>query len=320
MIRAFAGALDVIPVQGIVRRQWVGMVDAPVSQMISSHGYLGNNFGIGGVLFNEATGPNRRTGGSFTTAYHLNVAGNLTGTQEQVISFALTANFTQHVLDKSRLTTYIPDDPTLLSAYNNQMVPDASLGVLYRNAHGYRFGLSAFNLIQTNKDIYNIANPMDIRLVRNYNLYGAYDHEFNDMWSVHPSFMFRMIEALPMQFDINVRGTYKHKFWLGTSYSHKDAVSIVGGVNLLQLGIGYSYDFTTSEIRNYSYGSHEFTIVYHIHGGGGFEGRGVAGPSSGGSRVKRTKKSRASEGKRTKSKKDKKEKDKTRKAVIRHKI
>ena len=267
---AFAGTKDYLPVQANIRRQWVGIAEAPVTQTVSAHSYAGMNLGIGGAFFNEASGPTRRTGFNFTTAYHLIV--NERNRQQDVLSFGLTGALTQHVLDKNRLTTYIKDDPTIIAAYNYQMVPDFNFGVLYHSQDKYYVGLSVMNLIQSKKDIYNISNILKNQLVRNYYIMAGVNYKANQVLDIAPSVVFRMIEATPIQFDANVRFSYLRKYWLGASYRHKDAIAAMLGMRIQKFAFGYSYDFTTSDIRNYSAGTHELSLTLILNEGTNFYG------------------------------------------------
>ena len=265
---AVAGSKEFVPIHTSVRKQWVGINEGPVSQSVTAHGYNGYNFGIGGGIFNETTGPTRRTGLNFTTAYHLVLKGSSSRTNQMTLSFGLAATVTQHALDKNSLTTYLPNDPTILSAYDASLIPDVNFGVLLHKGTKWEVGLSAMSLAQTRVDIYNLGNQVRNKLVRNYFLHGGYTFDVNEEFKIQPTLVFRMIEALPMQFDINTRFIYSDRYWAGVSYRHNDAISAMVGINIHRMRFGYSYDFTTSDMRNYSVGSHEIAFTYFIHGQG----------------------------------------------------
>ena len=53
------------------RRQWVGIDQAPVTQTLFGQGNLKYDFSVGGTIYNDATGPTRRTGISPNLAYVL---------------------------------------------------------------------------------------------------------------------------------------------------------------------------------------------------------------------------------------------------------
>jgi type IX secretion system PorP/SprF family membrane protein len=269
---AVAGSKQYIPIHTSVRKQWVGINEGPVSQSVTAHGYNGYNFGLGGGIFNETTGPTRRTGLNFSTAYHLVLKGNASRQQQMTMSFGLAATLTQHVLDKNALTTYLPNDPTILSAYNSTLIPDVNFGFLLHKGNRWEVGMSAMSLVQTRVDIYNLGNQVRNKLVRNYFLHGSYTFDVSKNFKIQPSLVFRMIEALPMQFDINTRFIIQEKYWAGFSYRHNDAISAMVGLNIYRFRFGYSYDFTLSDMRNFSAGSHEIALTYFIHGEGkGFQ-------------------------------------------------
>ena len=246
--------------QGSIRRQWLGIKEAPVTQFISGHGYLGYNLGFGGMVFNEASGPTRRTGISFTTAYHL-ILKKKSREQQHVLSFGMQGVIAQHYLDKENLVTYYPNDPTIAAAYSSQTIPDISLGVYYHNMDDYYVGLSCMNILQTRVDLYNIPNPVNNNFVRNYYLTGGGNIHFNPVFKINPSFLLRAIEAGPvLQVDLNLKAIYSEKYWAGVSYRHKDAVAVMAGIYLHEVSFGYSYDFTLSNLRKFSAGSHELTF------------------------------------------------------------
>ena len=74
---------------------------------------------------------------------------------------------------------------------------------------------------------------------------------------------------LSSSFLVDERLWYVHQphrvdvFWAGVSFRAGDAMTGIIGFELFNgVRIGYSYDFTTSDIGNYSSGSHEFTVGY----------------------------------------------------------
>lgn len=272
---AVCGTHNYTPIYASVRRQWVGITDAPLSQYISANGYVGSNFGIGGAFFNESTGPTRQTGVNISAAYHL-VVGQKSAKQQTTLSFGLQGSFSQFILDKTQLTTFEAYDPTIQDSYNYQLIPDVGFGVYLHNDRNYYVGLSAYNLVQTRNDIYNLNNQVVNRLVRNYYLTGGMMFDLNKKWNLQPSVMFRMIEALPFQFDVNTRIIYDQRFWFGVSYRHQDAVVGLLGVRIGQLKFGYSYDYTLSDLKNFNSGSHEVALTFMINRGNSGS-RGIGG-------------------------------------------
>jgi Type IX secretion system membrane protein PorP/SprF len=69
-----------------------------------------------------------------------------------------------------------------------------------------------------------------------------------------------------VQFDLGLRAIYHDKIWLGAVYRYMDAAAAIVGYKLQEnLSLAYSYDFTTSNIRRYSSGTHEIMIAIRFH-------------------------------------------------------
>jgi hypothetical protein len=75
------------------------------------------------------------------------------------------------------------------------------------------------------------------------------------------------VNGAPPSTDITGQFLLKDTYWLGATYRLGDAVALIGNIKLnKQLMIGYSYDFTVSELNNYNNGSHEIIVSYDFDG------------------------------------------------------
>lgn len=255
-----AGSKDYVPIHLNARQQWLGFEGAPSTQTLTSHAYLGKNMGMGGSIYNDVTGPSRRTGMMIAGAYRLRLSAD----RAHMLGMGLGLSLTQHIIDVNRLTTYLPDDPAVMAGYNNKLVPDANVGFFYTYKDKGFAGLSVKNILQTNIDIYDyeirVVNP----LVRNYYAYGGYNFALPKKWYLKPVVMVRMIDALAVQFDGSLLANYNNMVWFGGSYRLNDAVAAMAGFQFGVFKLGYSYDFTLSDIKNYSAGSHELFLELQI--------------------------------------------------------
>lgn len=268
---AFAGTQKGIPIHIGIRRQWSAIKEAPVTQYLSSNFNLGGGLGAGVTLYNEASGPTRRTGLGLAGAYQFTLFKS--GENHHQLSLGASALLSQHVLDKDKLETYLPDDPTIIGAYNNQLLPDATFGAYYHNSDKYFVALSIANLIQTKTDILNIANNVQNNFVRNYYLMAGINIDASYIFTVQPTVLVQAIEATAIQFDVGSRFIYDNQYWIGASYRHQDAIVAMFGLNYLGVEFGYSYDATISDIRSFSNGSHEIHLTYRIEPKNGVKGR-----------------------------------------------
>ncbi len=254
------GSKDYIPIQLSFRKQWTNFPGSPTTQALSADGAIFNNMGFGGTIFNDVSGPSRRTGINVNTAYHL----QLDGRGKHMMGFGIGINLTQHLIDESKLTTYLPDDPAVLRGYNNQLVPDANVGIFYRYLDKGYVGLSGFNLVQMNRDLFDFENGFYNPLVRTYYLYGGYNFDLGQKYRLKTSALVQGIETSTIQFDVTTLLEFKRIFWFGFSYRHLDAaVAMIGG-QAGQFRFGYSYDYTISDIGDYSFGSHELFLELQL--------------------------------------------------------
>lgn len=254
------GIKDHIPVQLSFRKQWTNFPGSPTTQALSCNSSVYKNLGLGGTFFNDVAGPSRRTGITVNGAYQL----TLDLKQEHILGMGLGIDLTQHVIDETKLITYLPDDPAVLRGYNNKLVPDANVGIYYRYRDMGFVGLSAYNLVQSNRDLFDFQNGLINPLVRTYYLYGGYNFTVRHSNTFKLTGLLQAIETGTMQFDVTAMYVYHDYLWFGLSYRHLDAaVAMIGG----QVGpvrMGYSYDYTLSDIGRYSSGSHEVFIELQL--------------------------------------------------------
>jgi type IX secretion system PorP/SprF family membrane protein len=249
---AIAGSSDFVPVIMTARSQWVGIKNAPETQAISGHTSLGNA-GVGGYLFNDNYGPLRSTGVQGSYSYHLPL--NKFGTK---LSFGLSLSAFQYKLNKDDLVVLDEDDMVVNQSREKVMIPDANFGA-YLYSKQYFVGLSGAQLFQYKIKFVEGSDNYS-QVTRHYFVTAGYRFIIQDQWMIEPSILYKKTEATPYQIDYNARLYYKTNLWFGLSYRTGDAVVSMVGVNYKRYFFGYAYDFTLSDIMNYSHGSHEVMI------------------------------------------------------------
>lgn len=257
---AIAGTANYIPVNLNIRNQWVNIQGAPVTQSLSTHAYLGSNLGIGGIFFNDVTGPTRRTGMSVSLAYHVRLNKDYT----RKLSFGLGGVFFQHYINEDLLTTDQPEDMSILSGFNNQFCPDANFGVYFSQTDKFYLGASILNLLEVKKDLFNLSHVIKNPVERTYYFHGGYIFRLGKNFGFEPSVLMQFQEQTPMQFDFNGRFSYKNMIYLGGSYRMNDAAVMMVALDFKKFCFGYSYDLTLSDIKDYSAGSHEINLTYRF--------------------------------------------------------
>lgn len=252
---AVAGRDDFAEVRSDNRRQWVGVTDAPRTYNLSLQGPItGKNMGLGMNLYTDIVGPTRRTGLSFSYAYHLRFKNDLH------LSLGLSAGLLQWGIDGNKIKLREEGDQQLYTTYQNAIVPDFGTGLYFYKKKKFYFGLSLPQIYQAPIGLYDGA-VKNSRITRQLNITGAYRIKIDESLEVEPSFLIKYESPAPMKLDIGGRVIYKEQAWAGLTYRHKDALSfLLGYMYKDYLMIGYSYDITTTQLRKYSSGSHELLL------------------------------------------------------------
>jgi len=131
---------------------------------------------------------------------------------------------------------------------------------VYKRQKTYYVGLAIPQLIQRNIKLK--SDILEQKRVRHYFLNGGYIYQINREFIIEPSVLLKLIEIGLFQADINALLTYQNMVSLGLSYRTSDAIIVMLGYQYDKFRIGYSVDFTLTDIRTHSSGSHEVFISY----------------------------------------------------------
>lgn len=208
--------------------------------------------GLGAYVINDVNANVARTGFSFTYAYHIVL-------DKQQLSFGLAVKAFQYRIFSEKLEFGEAGDPVLDHDFVNVAYsPDADFGVLF-NGINYFVGLSVSNLLQTSVMIGSNELP-DFKTYRHYWLMGGYRFRLSRDVELEPGALLKTTENWNPQGDFSVRFYYLQDFWAGLSYRTNKSVIAIVGLRYDNVFFGYSFDWTFSDIGNYSFGSHEITV------------------------------------------------------------
>lgn len=252
---AVAGTKDYFEAKSSHRYQWEGITDAPRTYTISINGPTkSQKMGLGGYVFTDIVGPTRRTGFDLSYAYHLKINESLN------LSLGLSAGLLQFTIDGSQITLRQQGDAILTNGVQSVLLPDAGFG-LYLYHKNFYFGASAPQLLNSKVKFFkNGENPTGT-LPTHFFATAGYIYQVSDNFKIEPSVFVKYVSPVPIQFEGSIRLTYKNKIWLAGTYRDKDAVvASLGFLLNNNFTIAYAYDFTTSNLRNYSTGTHELVV------------------------------------------------------------
>jgi type IX secretion system PorP/SprF family membrane protein len=249
---ATAGSKPWFDVKSAHRYQWAGITDSPRTFTLSVSGPNKKmNMGYGFYLFTDNVGPTRRTGIQFSYAYHFKI------TKTVKLSFGLSGGLLQYTVDGSKITLRDNYDAVISNALQSSLIPDFTFGFhLYHE--DWFVGATFPQLVQNKLYFFNYQTQTLSRLEDHYYANAGYTFHLGDDFDIQPGVLFKYVKPLPPQFDIMARAIYKKQVWVGGSIRTQDAWALFAGYTYKNnLSIGYSYDISTSGLKNYNSGSHE---------------------------------------------------------------
>lgn len=255
---AFTGTNDGFEVMSNYRHQWVGITDAPKTYILTLHGpHKFKNYGIGGTVFSDVTGPTSRTGVGLSYAYHFKLS------QETKVSLGLSGGLLQFKLDGTKVTLADQGDAVLTNSMLTAFVPDFGFGAKIYKANKYYFGISIPQFIQNRLQFMDTQAQSLSKLTSHIFINGAYRFSMGDNFSVEPSVLVKYAPPVMPQIDLGSKIIYNDIIHLGFVFRSQDAYSVLLGYTTpdQKLGFGYAYDLLHSNLRGYSAGTHEIMIV-----------------------------------------------------------
>jgi type IX secretion system PorP/SprF family membrane protein len=255
---ALAGTHNYFQIISNNRFQWVGFKDAPITNTLSIFGPLVNYpMGWGGTITYDVAGSVSIGSIHGSYAYYYPINENIK------VSMGLNLGFMQYKIDLAKITLENIDDPQYSTAQDTYYPLDATVGA-YCYTSTYHFGFVATNLI--NNKIKFGEQPTGLsKLKSHFYLIGGYKYFINREWAVEPSLILKKVSPAPFQLDFNARGWYRNMVWMGLSYRTQEALSILlGYIYEKKIQISYAYDIVLNPLRQYNFGSHEFTLSYRF--------------------------------------------------------
>lgn len=243
------------------RSMWSGIDGAPQTTLVFGSAYLEKiKLGIGGYIFNDVTGPTKRTGLQMAYAYHIPMKNDAT------FSIGIEGRFQQYAIDKLKLQESLgPNDP-VLSGDSKKFKGDAGFGIAY-NGKKLNVGASVSQLIQSKLDFYkgNLNTSEEARLYRHYYLHGSYKWNVDGSTTITPNMLFIYLPNAPLEFQGGARIEHKEIFWWGLALRARQSWMISAGVHIQKkFTIGYSFDIYRTPLSIYDNGSnaHEIMLRY----------------------------------------------------------
>lgn len=253
---AYAGSHVQLSLTSTYRNQWVNFPGAPRTYSFSGHTSLyQNRIGVGLLMNNDIIGSynNQNVYGFYSYKIHF-----MKGT----LAMGLQAGVNVLRADYSNLSLDNAGDGSFTSS--NAFKPNFGAG-LYYHQKNFFVGFSIPFIMNNGLSNVGESTLNQIKEARYYFLRGGaiFPLQPDGVVKFNPSVLIRTQEGQPLSMDFNAGLVFYDAMSLGASWRSGDAfISFVDFKLSEKFHFAYSYDWTSSQIKNFSNGSHEFMINY----------------------------------------------------------
>lgn len=259
---AYVGTVESPELAGLYRAQWVDIPGAPTTMRFGVNVPFANEkTGLGLNVVHDELGPSRQTFINLAYSYQINVS-DITK-----LSFGLSAGGSLLSLDYSEGTFVDPSDPTIIGENLSNFYPTVGAGLFLYEEDWY-LGASIPNFLTNG--LYNDEVATIVEDNIQFNVIGGYVFQLSDNTKFKPAFLVNYLQGSPVNVNLSANFQFIDALTIGASYRFDNAVSGLAGIQVSNgLFLGYSYDYNTNGLGEFSGGSHEAILKFYI-GRGGF--------------------------------------------------
>lgn len=274
---SMAGAANCAKIRLTARQQWFGQDDAPQLQTLSFNARVGEQSGIGVILFNDKNGYHSQKGGKITYAHHIKFSrGDYDLNQ---LSFGMSAGLVQSQLDES---SFGPDfDPNIYGSIQKDSYFNIDVGASYNYLDFYTH-FTVKNIASNKREIYSDFESDNLR---KYLFSAGYVFGYGKSLQWEPSVLFQYTDKTKEKsFDINLK-LYKDmdfgKLWGGLSYRRSldgaqyldgngvadqkmQYITPIIGINYKNFMFAYTYSHVTGNVKFDTGGFHQITLGINL--------------------------------------------------------
>lgn len=252
---AYAGVDDNATLNMNFRSQWVNLNGGPETQSVFFATPINNKIGAGLSIVHDKVFVLNTTDVYADFSYKLKVSENSN------LYFGLKAGGSFINVDLNSLG--IQNDPVFTENVS-QFNPNFGVG-FYLKGSKYYVNLSAPSILKSKRYEKNgilVSNATD-----ELHIYAGagYTFNLNDNIDLIPSLMSRIVAGSPISLDITATANFYKTLELGMSYRLDESVSALGLFKLADwFHFGYAYEITTTEVADYSDGTHEIFLQFRF--------------------------------------------------------
>jgi len=256
------GTPSMLNLGGLYRTQWVGAVGAPKTFTFFGHSALSDKVEVGLSLVSDDIGDGAKKENNvyadFAYVLDLGKKNKLSLGLKAGVS-SMQTNFNGFVLQSGNA-----DTDMAFAEDVNVTKPNIGVGAYYFRDNLY-VGLSVPNVLKSK----HIEEKSGINAFGSENIHtfltAGYVFQINDMLKLKPAFMSKFVKGAPVSLDLTANVLYNEKFELGAAYRIDDSVSALVNINITpSLRVGYSYDYTLTNLGQFNSGTHEIMLLFDL--------------------------------------------------------
>jgi type IX secretion system PorP/SprF family membrane protein len=254
---AYSAMDEALNVTALARQQWTGFKGAPNTQTLSIHSPIKqSNTSVGLILMRDQIGEVISENGAFGTVAHrvqlkegtylaLGVNG---GISKYVGEYSLTGS-------ASAATDPVFQDQKSLRG-------NFGFGLMLFSQKFYAGISSPFFYY---RDLGSAASASETAYKPHYIMQAGYLATLGPDIKFKPNLLVKYVNGSPVQVDLNANFLLKETLWVGGSLRSMDSFDFIAEIQVTPtIQVGYSYDFTTSQLSKVEKGSHEIVLNFRV--------------------------------------------------------
>ena len=259
---AYAGSRGIPSLMAIYRGQWLGFKGAPRNIIASFNAPMfGDKVGFGFSVANQDIGVMNSWYITMAYSYHIPI------TETTSLRLGLQGNLRQLGIDFTDPSVIIRqgNDPSLVDGATSNYSGNVGLGAYFSTKQFY-LGVSVPYLYPTEIG-FNPANTAIAKESPHYYLMTGAMLPMGANLHLKPSLLLKYVQNAPFDADFNLSLVFNKMLHAGVSYrlggeGTGESVDLTLFYQTNNLGFGVGYDFTLTDIQQYSNGSLEALVRY----------------------------------------------------------
>lgn len=254
---AYSAMDEALNITAVARQQWTGFKGAPNTQTVTFHSPIReSNSSFGVMVMRDQIGEViSENGGFLTFAQRVQIA------DQTYLAVGVNAGISKYVANYSTLQGQDnAADPVF--ADRNDLLGNFGMGLMLFSDKFYA-GISSPFFLSRDFAASDFNNGTAHR--PHYMLQAGYLASLGEDVKFKPNMMVKYVNGSPVQVDLNANFLLKETIWLGASLRSLDSFDVLAEIEVTpNVQIGYSYDFTTSDLAKVERGSHELMLNFRL--------------------------------------------------------